>query len=467
AAADTETKDSTHSLTLDNGLAVAKIGSAYVEWYLASNADLEGLTFSLDFEEELVSLDAVVQLELASGGFGRPFGTDWDYWEYTIDNDNVEPGSGGLDEGFVVGHAIFSETPEDGRVFPEGGRSFLRFQFTPRPGTALPSCSTVEFVDGGVAGEGDDATVFVNSVSAFGGAVITPTNAERFDLDRTTIYADAGPLPDTLKATVWLGEVEGSPGETVDVPLFIAASRPVYNFNTLIEYDASQGSVTAVSAGRLPSVIDDTFAEHLFPPVTLESGSVLIQSDNDPESGCAYIPVDYDEPVLFLHFEIAENSDASTVELELSDTLPIVNDFMVRLYCETRPPREPGVRRYRTETLRAGDDGYVPIGGRVRVTLPEFDRFARADCNGDGDLDGISDAVFLLAFNFLGGDHPPCLAACDVDSDGRVGGSVSDALYLLLHHFLGGPPPDSPFPECGAPGVSDEALGCARTPPCP
>jgi PKD repeat protein len=92
---------------------------------------------------------------------------------------------------------------------------------------------------------------------------------------------------------------------------------------------------------------------------------------------------------------------------------------------------------------------------------PGLGPFLRGDANGDGDVTGqVTDAVFLLAFNFTGGPAPPCLAACDANADGKT--DISDAIYTLAFNFLGGPPPAAPFPTCGrseAPG--DEALGCA------
>ena len=68
--------------------------------------------------------------------------------------------------------------------------------------------------------------------------------------------------------------------------------------------------------------------------------------------------------------------------------------------------------------------------------------FRRGDCNGDGQVLGqVTDAVFLLNYNFASGTEPPCLAACDADGDGRVTGQLTDAVYLLNFNFLGGPAP--------------------------
>ena len=65
--------------------------------------------------------------------------------------------------------------------------------------------------------------------------------------------------------------------------------------------------------------------------------------------------------------------------------------------------------------------------------------FVRGDCDGDTVVSGIvTDAVFLLNFNFLGRGVPGCLAACDANGDGDVRGSVNDAVYLLNFNFKGG-----------------------------
>jgi hypothetical protein len=90
--------------------------------------------------------------------------------------------------------------------------------------------------------------------------------------------------------------------------------------------------------------------------------------------------------------------------------------------------------------------------------------FLRGDCNGDGSATGsVTDAVFLLRFNFLGGAVPPCLAACDVNGDGEVAGTVTDAISLLQFNFLGGPAPPAPFPDCAeSTRPSDARLGCQR-----
>jgi hypothetical protein len=86
--------------------------------------------------------------------------------------------------------------------------------------------------------------------------------------------------------------------------------------------------------------------------------------------------------------------------------------------------------------------------------------FLRGDCNGDLDVN-LTDAVFLLVYNFTGGAKPSCLAACDANGDGGIRGQLSDALYILNYSFRGGLAPPAPFPTCGPSGrESDALLGC-------
>ncbi|MBI4607086.1 MAG: hypothetical protein HY721_34410, partial [Planctomycetes bacterium] len=93
---------------------------------------------------------------------------------------------------------------------------------------------------------------------------------------------------------------------------------------------------------------------------------------------------------------------------------------------------------------------------------PRGPRFARGDCNGDGEAAGMADAVTLLAYNFLGGRLPECMAACDANGDAATGGTA-DAVHILAWRFLGGPPPAEPFPACGLGSLPmDASFGCER-----
>jgi DNA-binding beta-propeller fold protein YncE len=119
-------------------------------------------------------------------------------------------------------------------------------------------------------------------------------------------------------------------------------------------------------------------------------------------------------------------------------------------------------------SLSSSDASFIPELEVVRRTRPEpLSEFERGDCNGDGVSSNITDVVFLLAYSFLGGRQPPCLAACDANGDGNASGDVGDPVYMLVYRFLGGSAPPAPFPGCGPPSLpGDAALGCAAVPAC-
>ncbi len=74
---------------------------------------------------------------------------------------------------------------------------------------------------------------------------------------------------------------------------------------------------------------------------------------------------------------------------------------------------------------------------RVRVdSLPPQPLCGDADDNG---IVNISDAVFLIAYIFGGGNTPDPLEQADSDCNGIV--NVSDAVYLIAYIFGGGAPP--------------------------
>ena len=92
--------------------------------------------------------------------------------------------------------------------------------------------------------------------------------------------------------------------------------------------------------------------------------------------------------------------------------------------------------------------------------------FIRGDCDLDGDTSSaaiITDVIFTLTWDQLGGETPGCLAACDYNGDGLVGSidTTTDVIYLLTFSLLGGSPPPAPFPDAGlSASEGDLALGC-------
>ena len=77
--------------------------------------------------------------------------------------------------------------------------------------------------------------------------------------------------------------------------------------------------------------------------------------------------------------------------------------------------------------------------------------FIRGNSDAVGAVN-ITDAIFTLWFLFLGEAAPPCFDAADTNDDGTL--DIADPVALLSFLFLGQAQPPSPFPGCGAVGVS-------------
>jgi hypothetical protein len=102
----------------------------------------------------------------------------------------------------------------------------------------------------------------------------------------------------------------------------------------------------------------------------------------------------------------------------------------------------------------AGNHGNQPISiiGFAGKT------FRRGDANGNGKVD-LSDAIFILAWLFSGGDAPACLSTADSNDTGEI--DISDAITTLSWLFLGGKEPPDPGPfECGRDPTPDRLPDC-------
>ncbi|MCI0651560.1 MAG: hypothetical protein L0Z55_06740 [Planctomycetes bacterium] len=117
----------------------------------------------------------------------------------------------------------------------------------------------------------------------------------------------------------------------------------------------------------------------------------------------------------------------------------------------------------------AFDDSFDPItpefvSGTVALT-PIEPPIIRGDANGDGFVNALIDALYLLHWGFKSGAPPPCVDAGDVDDNGELH-AILDSLYLLNWQFNAGPAPPSPGPlTCGPDEVGD-SLECLTPPPC-
>ncbi|MCI0651542.1 MAG: hypothetical protein L0Z55_06640, partial [Planctomycetes bacterium] len=113
-----------------------------------------------------------------------------------------------------------------------------------------------------------------------------------------------------------------------------------------------------------------------------------------------------------------------------------------------------------------GTIDYPPTLANGTVTLlPIGSGFLRGDVDGDGNVNALLDALFVLSWQFNAGADPLCMDAADATDNGDVN-ALLDGLHLLQWQFNAGPAPPAPGTDaCGA-DPTDDAVDCAAPPAC-
>jgi hypothetical protein len=146
-------------------------GKVTLPFSILANAPVQGFAFSADFDEEVLRGTSIEKLFSTADG-------QWDFWRYEIDNSNARPGNAGVDEGFVVGAAVFElvEACSESEV-PAGVATdvvAINFEVLPEAGAAV---TEVVFADG--AKISDDSPGTINNV-AIDGRSVSPDVARSF-----------------------------------------------------------------------------------------------------------------------------------------------------------------------------------------------------------------------------------------------------------------------------------------------
>jgi hypothetical protein len=189
-------------------------GFGNVTLKMRADADIQAFAYSVDFDEEVLEAlgtDVVWQ---------RPDGLEFEFARHERNNDNATPGSGGVDEGFFIGYAVF-DTREPIAMPANVDHEAVRFRLRVRPETTATT-TELGFVDGG-RGSGQPV---VNLVTANGNTEYTRDIASSFIFISGLIHV----IPDIV--TFLRGDANGD--ETVDIAdaqrtlnhLFLGSGQP-------------------------------------------------------------------------------------------------------------------------------------------------------------------------------------------------------------------------------------------------
>jgi hypothetical protein len=233
-----------------------------------------------------------------------------------------------------------------------------------------------------------------------------------------------------------VGEVTASPGQEVEVPIFITTSVPVDAFQIALSYDPNL--FTPSGNNRDPLDFEGTVYA-AFPP----------RHGTDPIPQAGFLQSDAEEGVIvvgvvgdfvFDTYEIPPGEDLLVVKIRGTVSPAAIPGTSIE-FTPTNGPDGRGVKaplNIRNELTYRGETRFVSVlpemvPGRIGI-VDDIAPFDRGDSNSDGKVD-ISDPVFLLWFLFLGGNEPRCPDAADADDSGHL--DLTDAVCVLSALFLG------------------------------
>lgn len=134
-----------------------------------ADAEVQGYSLSVDFDESVLEATGVDVL------FEKPDRSEYDFEIFSYDSADVEPGSTEVDEGFIVGAAVFSFVNNCNNMPAAREVPALGFHFQIRP-EADVAATEVRFLDGA---RPPDGLPVMNKISAYG-ATIDPEVANTF-----------------------------------------------------------------------------------------------------------------------------------------------------------------------------------------------------------------------------------------------------------------------------------------------
>ena len=255
---------------------------------------------------------------------------------------------------------------------------------------------------------------------------------------------------------VEIGTVSATPGELIEIPVYVTNSVPVEAFQVLMRFDpdtvrpVAEVGIDVPAMGFENTVYEDRAEESavLYSMITRMTGQ-----GGDDVLSASFIP-----SLIHEGFETppGERQPVFTIRVVVSD------DAEPGTTVELVPLAEPfGPYDLRTELTHAGESRFVTTLPRVlpgRVEIVGDVIILRGDSNDDENVD-IADGIYTLDYLFRRGNAPRCLDAADVDDDGVV--NVSDAVNLFGTLFLGTDRIAPPYPHRGRDPTPD-SLGCGR-----
>ncbi len=145
-----------------------------IPFFTEANAETRSLSFSIDFDEEVLEALEIVQVT------DRFDDVEFDVKLLRIDNSRDKPGNDGVDEGYIAGAWVFDLASPESVLPPDDEHHLFDFRFRVRP-TAAGGVTEIRFVDGARV---TDVSLPVPNIMAVSGKSVEP------DVSTTMVLID-------------------------------------------------------------------------------------------------------------------------------------------------------------------------------------------------------------------------------------------------------------------------------------
>ncbi len=259
--------------------------------------------------------------------------------------------------------------------------------------------------------------------------------------------------PEETNDVLRIGDVSGSPGENVKIPVILSNSRELEAFQVVLAYDPAVITIPEVLGDAI--LFADSLAGSYYENGTDPKYGFFFTVQPYPADGmvvAAFIPSFINEG-----FELPAGDDQIVFHIVGTIAAGAPEGATVNLD-PVNTGYGPAVLK--NEVTHRGDARFVSlvpqaVGGILHI-VGDQTFFVRGDSNDDDKVD-LSDAQFTLSFLFLGLAAPGCLDAADANDDNKV--DISDPIRTLQVLFLGGTELPMPYPLSGADPTPD-GLDC-------
>jgi hypothetical protein len=359
--------------------------------------------------------------------------------EFVVPNTSPAGGTGG-----TLGVVLDFDAPFGGQTIAPGvGQHIANFVYccnTTIEDPAPAETTDLTFVNGTLGSPTLDNVIVV------GGLSISPT------LVGGTVTCEAivppGDVVFYCGNSTGPGQIDGLPGETVDVCFYYSSEEfNIQGFQLAVCFDCNLTFGDFSIEGSIADAVGAEFVNY------------TVDNDDTDGDGCEFVAgILLDALPPFGGQTVPQTTDPlliGCVEVTISDDPALCDTLLTVEFCNGID----GAGAVAIENIAVIDfTSFQDIQFEdCAVYVLPVPTFIRGDCNNDTKVD-LADSATVIGQQFVG-IPVDCLDACDANDDGKI--NLADSVFLLNYIFKSGDAPPAPGPDLDeGPDPTEDTLDC-------